>query len=112
MKIAVGRLMLCPAFLACALWSTAPAAQEVQPQALASKYACTACHAADRKLVGPAWSDIAAKYASGGKTDQQLAQSIRKGGAGSWGAVPMPPQPSLPEADALALARWVLAAKR
>ena len=80
--------------------------------ALATKSACTTCHAPDRKSIGPSWKDIATKYADGSRTDQQLAQSIRKGGAGNWGSTPMPPQASLAEADALVLARWVLAAKR
>ena len=79
--------------------------------ALAAKYACVACHNAERKVVGPSWKEIAAKYASGGKSAEALAQSIKKGGAGNWGPVPMPPQPTLPESEALALSRWILATK-
>ena len=78
---------------------------------LASKYSCVACHNAERKVIGPAWKEIAAKYASGSKSAEALAQSIKKGGSGNWGAMPMPPQPTLPDADALSLARWILAAK-
>ena len=59
-----------------------------------------------------AWSgwgwDIAAKYANGGTTAAKLAESIKRGGSGKWGPVPMPPQPTLPEADAQALATWIL----
>lgn len=80
-------------------------------ESLASKYSCVACHNADRKVVGPAWKEIAAKYANGSKSAEALAQSIKKGGSGNWGAMPMPPQPTLPDADALSLARWILAAK-
>lgn len=81
-------------------------------EALAGKYACVACHQAERQLVGPAWKDIAAKYADGSKTAAQLAASIRQGGSGKWGPVPMPAQPALSEADARALAVWVLGHKR
>ncbi len=77
-------------------------------EALAGRYACMACHQADKKLVGPSWQDVAAKYANGGKTAAQLAASIKKGSTGQWGPVPMPAQPALPDADAQALAEWVL----
>ena len=68
-------------------------------------YTCTACHAADRKLVGPSWADIAKKHA--GSTDY-LAGKIKSGGTGVWGAIPMPPQ-TLPDADAKAIAAWLAA---
>jgi S-disulfanyl-L-cysteine oxidoreductase SoxD len=72
-------------------------------QALAQKNNCTACHAPDRKLVGPSWSDIAVKHQ--GKADY-LTGKIRTGGSGTWGAIPMPPQ-ALSEADARTLASWL-----
>ncbi len=72
-------------------------------QALAQKNSCTACHAPERKLVGPSWKEIAAKHK--GKTDY-LAEKIRTGGSGSWGSVPMPPQ-ALSETDARTLAGWL-----
>lgn len=72
-------------------------------QALAQKHSCTACHAPDRKVVGPSWADIANKHA--GKVDY-LAGKIRSGGSGVWGGIPMPPQ-SLGEADAKAIAAWL-----
>jgi len=76
-------------------------------EALAKKYACVACHQADKKLVGPAWKDIAAKYK--GKLDADaLAASIKKGSSGKWGAVPMPAQGHVPDADLGALATWIL----
>lgn len=70
--------------------------------------ACNGCHTVDRKLVGPAFRDIAAKYAADAGAAARLAAKIRSGGAGAWGDVPMPPNPKLSEADALSLARWVL----
>jgi len=77
-------------------------------QQLAQKNSCLACHAAEKKLVGPAYQDVAKKYA--GQTDAvgKLAESIRKGGTGKWGQIPMPAQPNLSEADAKTLAEWVL----
>lgn len=76
-------------------------------KALATKSACMACHAVDRKMVGPSYKDIAAKYK--GMDVAKLAASIKAGGAGKWGPVPMPAQAALSEADAKTLAAWVLA---
>ena len=75
---------------------------------LAKKNACTACHAVDKKLVGPSYQDVAKKYASQKDAAAMLAKSIKAGGSGKWGPVPMPAQPALSDADALALANWVL----
>ncbi|WP_334134654.1 c-type cytochrome [Tepidimonas sp.] len=74
---------------------------------LAQKNACMGCHAVDKKMVGPAYKDIAAKYK--GMKPEELAASIKKGGTGKWGPVPMPAQPNLSDADAKVLAEWVLA---
>lgn len=82
-----------------------PAHASVQ---LAQANACLACHAAEKKLVGPAYRDVAKKYAGQADAAARLAESIRKGGSGTWGAVPMPAQPNLSEADARKLAQWVL----
>jgi len=76
---------------------------------LATKNACLACHAVDRKLVGPSFQDVAKKYSGQKDAEATLAGSIRKGGAGKWGPVPMPAQAALNEADARTLASWVLA---
>ena len=76
---------------------------------LATKNACTACHAPDRKILGPAYADVAKKYAGQKNAVAALAESIRKGGAGKWGPVPMPAQPALSDADLQTLAAWVLA---
>jgi cytochrome c len=75
---------------------------------LAKKNACTACHAVDKKMVGPSYQDVAKKYASQKDAAAMLAKSIKAGGSGKWGPVPMPAQPALSDADALALANWVL----
>jgi cytochrome c len=76
--------------------------------ALAQKNACMACHAVDKKLVGPAYQDVAKKYAGQADAEAKLTDSIRKGGSGKWGPVPMPAQAALSEADAKTLAAWVL----
>lgn len=76
---------------------------------LAQKNACLACHAADKKLVGPSYQDVAKKYAGQKDAEAALAKSIKAGGSGKWGAVPMPAQAALSDADAKTLAAWVLA---
>ena len=75
---------------------------------LAKKYACTACHAVDKKLVGPSYQDVAKKYAGQKDAVAILSASIRKGGSGKWGPVPMPAQPAPSDAEIKALAEWVL----
>jgi cytochrome c len=76
---------------------------------LATKNACLACHATDKKLVGPAYQDVSRKYAGQKDAEATLAKSIKAGGSGKWGPVPMPPQAALSDADAKTLAAWVLA---
>lgn len=77
-------------------------------QALATSKACMACHAVERKLVGPSYKDIAAKYKDDKTAVDKLAAKIQKGGSGVWGPVPMPANPQVSEADAKTLATWVL----
>lgn len=75
---------------------------------LAQKNACLACHAADKKIVGPAYQDVAKKYAGQKDAEAMLVKSIKAGGSGKWGPVPMPAQAALSDADAKTLAAWVL----
>lgn len=91
--------------LAAALLAAGPA---LASKDLAQKNACLACHAVDKKLVGPAYQEIARKYAGQGDAEAVLVKSIKAGGSGKWGPVPMPPQPALPDAEAKALAAWIL----
>ncbi len=77
-------------------------------KALAEKNGCFGCHAVASKLVGPAYKDVAAKYADQADAKALLAKSIRSGGSGKWAEVPMPPQAQLSEADAGKLAAWIL----
>ena len=80
-------------------------------QALATSKNCMACHATDKKLVGPAFKDVAAKYASDKSAADKLATKIQKGGAGVWGPVPMPANTQVNDAEAKKLAAWVLTIK-
>lgn len=79
--------------------------------ALLGKHGCSACHAVDGKLVGPALRDIARKHAGRSDAQAYLAGKIRSGGTGVWGEIPMPPQ-TLPEADATAIAQWLVEGAR
>ena len=79
--------------------------------ALAKANNCMACHAVDKKLVGPSYKDISKKYAGNAAAVAQLATKIQKGGSGVWGAIPMPANPKVNDADAKALAQWVLSMK-
>ena len=78
---------------------------------LARKYNCVACHAEAAKKVGPAYNDVAKKYAGRADAADYLAKKIRAGGSGVWGAMPMPPHPQVPESDARAMATYVLGVK-
>ncbi|TAM52753.1 MAG: c-type cytochrome [Burkholderiaceae bacterium] len=79
--------------------------------ALAKAKNCMACHAVDKKLVGPAYKDVAAKYAGQKDAVDKLAIKIMKGGSGVWGPVPMPANTQVSEAEAKQLAAWVLSLK-
>ena len=81
------------------------------PDALIKKYACVACHAPAMKLVGPSYKDVAAKYAGQKDAEAKLAAKVKAGGSGVWGAVPMPPNPAVPDADLKAIIAWILATK-
>jgi cytochrome c len=78
---------------------------------LAKKHACFACHATDKKLVGPSYKDVAAKYRTDKGAEAKLFEKVKKGGTGVWGQVPMPPNAAVPDADIRALVKWVLSQK-
>ena len=85
-------------------------AQAQDAAALAKAKNCMACHAIDKKLVGPAYKDVAAKYKGDAKAPAMLAAKIKAGGKGVWGEIPMPPN-NVTEAEAKELATWVLSQK-
>ena len=78
---------------------------------LLKKNNCIACHAADKKLVGPSYKAVADKYRGQSDAADKLAKKIRAGGAGVWGAIPMPPHPQVSEADAKKMATYILNTK-
>ena len=79
---------------------------------LAKKSACTACHAVDKKIVGPSFKDVAAKYRTDKGAEAKLVEKVKKGGVGAWGQVPMPPNsPQVKDADIQTLVKWILSLK-
>jgi cytochrome c len=92
-----------------AMASTGAFAQDAA--ALAKAKNCMACHSVQTKLVGPAYKDVAAKYAGQKDAEGKLVAKVMKGGAGVWGPVPMPANPQVSEAEAHTLVKWVLAQK-
>jgi cytochrome c len=95
------------AFSALMIVATSPAFANAD---LAAKKNCLACHAVDKKVVGPAYKDVAAKYAGQKDAVAKLAEKIQKGGVGVWGQVPMPANQVTPD-EAKQLATWVLQQK-
>ncbi len=100
-------MMLGAGALAAAL--AAPASAQ-DASALAKKYNCLACHSVDKKVVGPAYKDVANKYRGDKTAEAKLVEKVKKGGSGVWGQVPMPPN-NVPDADVRALVKWVLSLK-
>jgi cytochrome c len=94
--------------LASALAVAAPA---FASEALLKANNCMACHAIDKKLVGPAYKDVAKKHGGNVADADKLAQKIIKGGSGVYGAIPMPANPKVSEADAKAMATFILGLK-
>lgn len=98
--------------MAIALLTLTVALPAVANEALAKKNECLACHAVSKKLVGPAYREVGAKYAGQSGAEDQLVQSMREGSSGKWGDIPMPPHPNLSDDDAHRLARWILGGAR
>jgi cytochrome c len=94
-----------------AILLAAPAAAQTTGEALAKSRNCMACHQVDVKRVGPPLASIAKRYAGPPEAVDYLAQSIRKGGGGRWGAVPMPAQTQVTPDEAKQLAEWILSLK-
>ena len=86
------------------------AMDDAAANAAMGKAGCTACHALDKKLVGPSFQDIAKKYKGDAKAVATLTEKVRKGGSGVWGPVPMPPNApdKISDADLKAVVEWIL----
>ncbi|MDD5176635.1 MAG: c-type cytochrome [Sterolibacterium sp.] len=93
------------ALLAAAVFASAPAMANLE---LAKKSNCLACHAVDKKIVGPSYQDIAKKYAGDKTAEAKLIEKVKKGGSGVWGPVPMSPNAAVKDEDIKTLVKWVL----
>ena len=102
------RFLLAIASLAVGVAVSTPALADL---ALATSKNCMACHAVDKKLVGPSYKEVAAKYAGQADAADKLAAKVLKGGAGVWGPVPMPANPQVSADDAKKLVAWILTQK-
>lgn len=98
--------------LAGTLTTMATPAVAADELALAQAKNCLACHAVDKKVVGPAYQDVAAKFAGQPGAVDMLAGKIMHGSSGTWGAIPMPPNTNVNEAEAKSLATWILSLKK
>jgi cytochrome c len=86
-------------------------AQAFADQALATSKNCMVCHTVDKKVLGPSFKQIAAKYAADKTASEKLVTKVIKGGGGVWGNAPMPANPQVNEADAKKLVGWILSLK-
>ena len=88
------------------------AANAQSGQDLLQKSGCTACHQNDKKVVGPAYSEVAAKYKGDAGAAAKLAGKVKSGGSGVWGPVPMPPHPQVSDADIKTMITYILSLKK
>jgi cytochrome c len=114
LAVSIGRglfagLGLSSVLVLCGLASTAKADEAPRGLTIARANACMGCHAVDRKLVGPSFQQIAAKYKGDAQAPAKLARKVKDGGAGVWGAIPMPSHPAMSDADIRTVVDWVLA---
>ena len=100
--------MIIPQRLALGLTALVLSSPALASADLARSKNCVACHHAERRMIGPAYTVIAARYANDGAAVGTLAERIMAGGGGNWGPMPMPAQPNVSRDEAEALARWIL----
>lgn len=101
--------MLTASALASAFACSARAGDAPRGQIVANSNACMGCHAVDRKLVGPSFQQIAAKYKGDAQAPARLSRKVKDGGSGVWGMIPMPAHQSMSDADIRTVVDWVLA---
>lgn len=99
-----------PSLLTVGALSVAPATAQASMD-LAKAKNCVACHAVDKKLIGPAYKDVAAKYANDKEALAKLTKKVREGGVGAWGQIPMPANPQVNADEAATLVKWILSIK-
>ncbi len=98
--------LIAAALISAAALVSAPAMANLD---LAKKSNCMSCHTVDKKLVGPAYKDVAAKYAGKADAVKTLSAKVKAGGKGNWGEIPMPPNANVKDADIETLVKWILA---
>ncbi|MCW5662507.1 MAG: c-type cytochrome [Piscinibacter sp.] len=103
-------MKLLPALIV-TLGAAAATAPALANEALAKAKNCLACHATDKKVVGPSYKEVAAKYAGQKDAVDKLSEKVMKGGVGAWGQVPMPANPQVNAAEAKQLVQWILSIK-
>jgi cytochrome c len=109
MKFALASIIAATALAA----GTAHAAMDnAAGEAMMKKDGCSACHALDKKIVGPSYQEVAAKYKGDAGAAAKLVKKVKEGGSGVWGPVPMPPNVTVPDADIKSLVDWILAQKK
>ena len=94
-----------------ALTANAHAADAKAAEALAQQSGCLACHTVDKKLVGPSYKDIAAKYRTDKGAEANLFKKVKEGGKGAWGDIPMPPNAHVKDQDIKTIVKWILGIK-
>jgi len=102
LTLAAAALVAAPAYAAL---------DNAQAEAMMKKDGCAACHAIDKKIVGPAYVDVAAKYKGDKNAQAALEKKVKDGGSGVWGPIPMPPNPQVPDGDLHAVVKWILTLK-
>jgi cytochrome c len=102
------RTLLAALAAAVPLLGTAPVHASMD---LAKAKNCTACHAVDKKLIGPSYQDVAKKYATDKDAVAKLSKKVREGGVGAWGQIPMPANPQVSADEAATLVKWIMATK-
>ena len=97
---------------ACVAGGAHAALDNTTAEAMMKKDGCAACHAIDKKLVGPPYVDVAAKYKGDKDALAKLSEKVKKGGTGVWGSIPMPPNVTVSDADIKDLVTWILTLKK
>lgn len=105
------RFLILPAIVGVALMTATPASAQSDGEAIAKGSDCFSCHAVDTKVVGPAFKDVAAKFAGDASAVNTLVDAIDKGHVGTWGSIPMPPHPSLSADQTKQIVTWILGLK-
>jgi cytochrome c len=98
--------LIATVIIAAGVLAAAPAMANLD---LAKKSNCMSCHTVDKKLVGPAYQEVAKKYAGNKDAVKMLSAKVKAGGKGTWGEIPMPPNAAVKDADIEALVKWILA---